>query len=1459
MKKVYLILVIMLLVGAVAGYALMPQEKGIALTEYKEQVWDFDKDAYKSKEVFVKKFAEGDRSIDVVKPLVDIYLQEGNVNEAITVLEAYVGDHPDSVSARKQLGTLYQYAQRPSDYLKNLEEIRKLSGNQDVLRDLSDIYTFNNQGEKKTEVMQELIDTKQPLEVRQYIELANLQATSQQTLEAIGTLQALKAAQPDKVPYEAQRLLVSLLLDAGDKESAIKEAEAWKTRTSNMDEVAQLANILHYKAGPQEAENFLASYGEGIYDYPDLTAELALAYMAQGKETEAYDALNTLDQEGKLPDGMIDTFLLLALRHGDEEQIAGLIERITPESVEEPQAIALVEVARATRRNDLLSKISTQLGTPEYRQAHPLFALVLGLANGESEMESKVAAFLDNNTVTDPQRFMLARACASSGKSGCVSRLIDDLKSGDMDNNRLAGIGNLYIDIRRYGDGLAFMEEHRKEESSQDVEDAWVKLLAANGREQEVIDWLTRNEANASEALLTDLYFLASDGGHKQLAQDTAQLLNGRINTPQTRNYLAYAYLRNGKFEEALALLKDAGELTDDVVDSYLSALIAQAKRDPSYREELAGFAQQQLASGHVSQRRKLALVYALIDGGRADIAMPYIREYALRSGGDWATIYAENLDKMGKYEEARDFWLMAAKRPNISAEEKRSIAFALLDKGYNEDATGLFEELAANAKPGSKDVQQLLYVWGPRLNERQLEWVYARAQAAQDPLEHDDWLKVIMNASSSDGVVKLAETYPASLNEPQVLDAYLRAQYEMRDEQALDELLGDMRENRYSPAVVRTYARFSRDYNMPNRAAEAYRQLLKQEDYKDEEAMREIGLMAYGRADYSEAKKYLGNYLYQRKDNPSPDKDAYMAYFYYAETLRRDKQYEEAWKYYQATLDLLAKEEKRDADMESKVQQSLVWLGNIEGGMQGFRDAVAEHPADDVLRADYVSTLVETKRYDEARKVLKMPRPVMASEASSGQPLLISERDFTAYKVTGNRREVMLAYNPATTPDPSVNETTPSAYEWISYVTQGHDVVLVSAKPDYVLEVVRRHDGGLMVVPRKDEALAPQQLEAQSRLRYELLQARIELETGEQYTAANRLGKLLPDYPQDSQLLGFTANAENYVGRWQHALKLLRQAHEISPENEDIAILKHSIEREHAQHVKLDHEWRALGDHDEQITTLSGFATVSDGMDIGAVIQNNFVDSATLRRADGRLGSYSDDKQRAEIFGRYIDDEGTTYKASLFANNDELGLGGYVDFINRLGISGIAVEWKRPYWEFVEGVLDDATRDRVEIHHTARIDRHITLEADAGVNRYNVDGDSDAASSAGFSATVGYQFSEDPIMAVLYGLDAEYELDHEDRTDATGASYRPFPFRSREVHSLALAGRYDFTEQTYAEYLAGYAFDRLGGNGPVAELRVTHEITDDLEVQGRAFYGLGAGETDDDVSRVGAYLMYRY
>ncbi len=1457
-KKLYALVGLLVVIGVAVSLMLIPDTKELALIEYKDKIYDKDKDAYSAKDKYIEQLQQGNLSIDVVSALVDIYLQEGNVNEAINVLEAYLAKNPNDVQARQKLGTLYQYAQRPDDYLRNLEEINKLTSNKDTLRALSDIYHFNQQYDKQTDALQSLLKNKDKISPEKYTELANLLATDKKPQDAIIALRALQKDYPDYFSFEDMQLLVSLLMDVGDQNGAYLEAVNWRDTKQKPLEVARLVNVLHFRGAPQLAQKLIDPYQQELSKYPPLLIEQVLLDITFGKEDEAYAMMKDLYSKDQLPLELTDSFLMIALKKNDDAMVKELSALITPANTSESEAIALTELAVATRRTELLQLINEKLGTPDYLNTYPLFGIVLSLANQTADADDKIAAYVAQGNVGEQQQLVIARNCARAGKATCANKFLDELKKApEMTNQRLAAIGSIYLEMKQYEDGYVFLEQHLKEEGDAEVEKIWARLAAGAGHSEQVKEWVAAHENYLDRQLMNDLYFLAADNRQDALALDMAKMLQQREDSAQTREYLANAYIRTGQYHEAIDLLSKDGNLSGPAVDTVFAALTAQAKRDPKYKADLAQFAREQLESNTLDSRRKMGMLYALIDMGRFDVAGPYIKRLALTQGGQWASLYAENLDKQGKYEEARQFWLLVANQKNTRPETKRNIAFTLLERGYRDDALALFGELAENQGPTGPDVRQLIYLWGPRVDDSQANWLYNRSATAASEQEKNEWLKLIADYTGDDAVVQIAESKPESLQQADMLTRYLAVKSASGDNATIAATFAPIVENSNDPNLLRQVARYTRDTGNSELSIRAYNKLRTLEP-QDEESLREVGIIAQNNADYSEAKTYLGNYLQARQNSSKPDPDAYKAYFTYAELMRREKETEESRKYYKATIDLINAENVRTADMESKYAQSLVGMGQKKQGYASFQQAMTKHPADDILRADYASTLIENKDYKTAWKVTERPTGTI-SEAALQQPMQLSQGDYRGYKLNNDRTELLLVFDPALTGQSRIKPEQSVNYDWVNFVTEGYDRTLVSAKPGYKMEIVRGDGNNVIIVPQKEVADASKSLEAQTHLRYELLRARIELETGDQNLAVERLQKLSEKYPNDAQLMGFTANAENFSGRWPRALKLLRQAEAIQPQNEDIAILKRDIEMLHAEHVKLDHEWRMLGDNNEQITTLEAIKSISDGWDVGAVVMNDFVDSDNVRRADGRIGEFSEDRQQGELFATYTQDNGTQYKGSVFANNDTLGLGGYVTFITDLGQTIVGAEYHRPYWEFVEGVLDDATRDRIGVNHTARLSEKLTVSGGTGVNRYNVDIEDDVASSVGVNVNVAYQIQEEPTMAIVYGFDGEYDSSHETKVDAAGVSYRPFPFRTREIHSLGLAGTYEFSRETRAEYLVGYSYDRFGGNGPVGELRVTHDINEDLQAQGRAYYGLGAGNTDDDLARVGAYIMYRY
>ena len=117
----------------------------------------------------------GDRSVSVVIPLTQLYLQFGDVEKAVQLMESFVDENPNDVAALKRLGKFFQYAERPHDYLTILERIAALEPGEAYFRELSDIYNFNAQYEKQIEILKTLID-KYPNRPQDFIDLAKLEA-----------------------------------------------------------------------------------------------------------------------------------------------------------------------------------------------------------------------------------------------------------------------------------------------------------------------------------------------------------------------------------------------------------------------------------------------------------------------------------------------------------------------------------------------------------------------------------------------------------------------------------------------------------------------------------------------------------------------------------------------------------------------------------------------------------------------------------------------------------------------------------------------------------------------------------------------------------------------------------------------------------------------------------------------------------------------------------------------------------------------------------------------------------------------------------------------------------------------------------------------------------------------------------------------------------------------------------
>jgi Flp pilus assembly protein TadD len=1443
-RKHYLIVLILLIAGLAASFLLIPRPQEIAQMEVKSKLFA------EAQQIYEQEMAKGDLSIGVVSQVTGLYVQGGAIDKAIAIMEKFVAAHPDNIDARLRLGQYYQYAQRSEDYRRNLEEINKLKPDPEKMKQLAEIYQFTSEYDKQISALQNLISNPATREPKHYLELANLLAAKKDFPQATATLQQMKQAYPEQWSYKETEFLATLLYDQKRNDEAFSEIKTWVEAHRDPESGAAFVGIVHAKDTPVHAAEILALFSDKeIEANQSLLEESILLDLALGKEDAAYARLKALP-ERQWSSLVLEQLLVLAATHGDKETVQSLLPRIDLKTLNDAQLARITDAATAYNDAALLAALTNTFPQNEYGETYPLLSAMLAVIRGDKNAD-EVIARLDNVALQPEQDLEMARICMRYGKSSCTESFIAALPAQEkLTDAQIVSVGELYLQLKQWEKGNAYIVEAKKTRDSDPIQFIAAKYAAAAGDESRLGEWLVAKGDATPTPMLRDVYFTAYNAGHYKAAVLVAKTVHEKEKSSVSRRDLANAYIKLGHYADAAAVLKPQGKetLSAEDEDAYILAL-TKLSGDKRYRAELAHYASMRLKS-NPPKKQKMELIYALINTRQTDIAMPYIHALALKDGGQWAALYAETLDKEGKHDEARQFWVEIAQQKSTPEKEKTAIAYTLLERGYKKDAESIFKTQAAGAAPDSQAVAALLYIWGPRLSADEMQWLgdrYAKAEGK----EKDQWASLIARYASADTLPDVMRAHPELIKNSAVLEAYLQI---LADE---DKFAGSEKEfianakTGGETDLLKTYAKVARANGYDREARHAYEALV-QINPGDSASLREAGLIAFDQADYSASKEYLSNYL-QDKKAVDADPNVYRAYYDYGQLLARDYQKEEALHYYQLAYQSVEEHKLASADALSVEAQSQIAAGKTEEGLATFRQAMDVHPTDETLRADYIAALIELKHYDEARNLLVVMKPATISPlVEAGLP--VSGADVAGYKLFNHDREAVVTFKKPIDKGASLSEANLKDLPWVAYGTQGYDTLRVVAKPGYRIV----EDKGRLVAAA-DEGVPARDAE-QMALRYELITARLELETGQVQAATARLQTLVEKHPKDAQVLGFAANAENYAGNWPEALQLLKEARAASSENEDVALLDKDIRRLHGPEVRLDFEWIKRGHNNEYVTTLAGLAEVTRNVDIGANLQNDDAHAKNVRRVDGRVGNFSGNRQAAELYMRYHREPGQLWQLSLFDNNDSPGLGAYMSFVNPLGQTEVTTEFRRPYWEYTEAVLDDAMRSRIGLIQTVKPTTKLTISGGPGLNRYDVKSNDDVMTTASADLDVAYRLIDaEPYLALGYSLDGEYVLNEKKAFDSTGDFTPLFPLRTREIHFVSLRGGWEFDEFTYTEGMAGWGIDRFGGNGPAFEGKFTHEFTESLDAQLRAYWGLDTSNTNNNLSRVGGYVRWRF
>jgi tetratricopeptide (TPR) repeat protein len=396
-----------------------------------------------------------------------------------------------------------------------------------------------------------------------------------------------------------------------------------------------------------------------------------------------------------------------------------------------------------------------------------------------------------------------------------------------------------------------------------------------------------------------------------------------------------------------------------------LHALVESATQ-AGQQERLVDFLEIQLSREDTPAEIQEECLYMLLERGRPEVVVPHLERFAARQQ-EWFFAYQEYLQQRGLLDRLHRFWKAHVKKPDVSPSEKRAIAYQLLEAGYKNEAEDVFRELAGKAGADSNDVAQLLYLWGPRPREKNLEWIEQRGRAAVGGSERTSWLEHLMAVGQVDRIVRIVEEQGLLKDPPTVelVETYGRALIQLKEKEKLREVVSKQIAGTTSEPGLRKLAKLALEGASEEVAVAAYTKLLSLAP-SDREAHRMIGRHAFFRGSYKRAKESLEKSL-------AADPGDYEVLFYLGEISRREKNLSHAKSLYRSALTALRADSRQS--LEPQLLEARLWnrVGETEKAYHMFKKLRRENPNDLSLKGDFADFLIEHRRYDEAEALLNL------------------------------------------------------------------------------------------------------------------------------------------------------------------------------------------------------------------------------------------------------------------------------------------------------------------------------------------------------------------------------------------------------------------------------------------------------------------------------------------------------
>ena len=586
MKTPIFWIIILVLFGVVLSFYFLPSYEELALIKLKQNKYS------EAKNYYLQQYQKGNQTPDIIMALSEIYEKEGNLSEAIDLIENYAQQNPKDVSVLKYLADLYRLNQQYDDYFHTLIKINHQISDPDVLEQLIQWNKDQNLTDPLIQMLEKLIAMGKADE-SYYLELTYLYFLQNDYEKAYSLLQKRRHLFPKSVTLND--ILFELQISS----------KLGETPRLKQESVELLAHFLIEKKSPQLV---YIAFGKVKSQYPEflpLFISLLKPLINNNTTLEAF-VLELQKTDETNPDQYISSLFELLdkdpnnifiqqrlfdelLNTGNQKFILYAIHKFSVKKLEEYSLINFFIYTMTAHQPFLSQEMEKALGS-DYLKKNPAIAIALAMTANNEQTGENLKDLVKNHHLTLTERYYLFKGFAAAQLEKETLEIGTQLQPYiNMDDHKIAEIALIYVKFKKAHLLHQMFEQAIPIVGKKSLTYGLVILDVALGNTKKVQDWLNKQE-HVEESIFSDLYTTAEESREFPFALYVAKKRFHDYPSFHNEADYAFALVQTGEIDKGISIFENLyAHHKDDlfIEQNYFYALNLAAKNNPHYLDQL--------------------------------------------------------------------------------------------------------------------------------------------------------------------------------------------------------------------------------------------------------------------------------------------------------------------------------------------------------------------------------------------------------------------------------------------------------------------------------------------------------------------------------------------------------------------------------------------------------------------------------------------------------------------------------------------------------------------------------------------------------------------------------------------------------------------------------------------------------------------------------------------------------